>query len=134
MVDKAKLKDIVLWTVYTNAIDHPNVRYSHVVDLFVNKRCLNITFRDYFFLLRILGCYGALFRTVNPSDVLNYANNIEYISSNEKFLLLQNIHLFYNEKRILYSINNFIALYKNKKVSFSEFENNLVSEDICIND
>lgn len=58
MVDKAKIKDIVLWTVYTNVIDHPNVRYRHVVDLLVNKRCQNITFSDYFFLQRGFGCYG----------------------------------------------------------------------------
>jgi hypothetical protein len=130
MVDKAKIKDIVLWTVYTNVIDHPNVRYRHVVDLLVNKKCQNITFRDYFFLQRVFGCYGALFRSVSVNDVLNYANNIEFISNNEKILLLHNINLFCNESRILYSRNNFINMYKNKEVSFYEFKNNLVLEDI----
>lgn len=130
MVDKAKIKDIVLWTVYTNVIDHPNVRYRHVVDLLVNKKCQNITFRDYFFLQRVYGCYGALFRSVSVNDVLNYANNIEFISNNEKILLLHNINLFCNESRILYSRNNFINMYKNKEVSFYEFKNNLVLEDI----
>lgn len=130
MVDKAKIKDIVLWTVYTNVIDHPNVRYRHVVDLLVNKRCQNITFRDYFFLQRVFGCYGALFRAVSFNDVLNYANNIEFISNNEKILLFHNINLFCNESRILYSRNNFINMYKNKEVSFYEFKNNLVLEDI----
>ncbi len=130
MVDKAKIKDIVLWTVYTNVIDHPNVRYRHVVDLLVNKKCQNITFRDYFFLQRVFGCYGALFRSVSFNDVLNYANNIEFISNNEKILLLHNINLFCNESRILYSRNNFINMYKNKEVSFYEFKNNLVLEDI----
>lgn len=130
MVDKAKIKDIVLWTVYTNVIDHPNVRYRHVVDLLLNKKCQNITFRDYFFLQRVFGCYGALFRSVSVNDVLNYANNIEFISNNEKILLLHNINLFCNESRILYSRNNFINMYKNKEVSFYEFKNNLVLEDI----
>lgn len=130
MVNNAKIKDIVLWTVYTNVIDHPNVRYRHVVDLFVNKRCQNITFRDYFFLQRVFGCYGALFRSVSPNDVLNYANNIDFISNNEKILLLHNINLFSKKSKILYSSNNFINLYKNKEVSFYEFENNLVLEDI----
>ena len=133
MVDKAKIKDIVLWTVYTNVIDHPNVRYRHVVDLFVNKRCQNITFRDYFFLQRVFGCYGALFRSVSANDVLNYANNIEFISNNEKLLQLRNINLFCNESRILHSNNNFIYLYKNKELNFYEFENNLVLEDMYIN-
>ena len=84
MVDKAKIKDVLLWTVYTNVIDHKNIGYGHVVDLFVNKRCQNITFRDYFFLQRLFGIYGAIFRSVNLNDVLNYANGIEQISKNEK--------------------------------------------------
>lgn len=73
---------------------------------------------------------GALFRSVSFNDVLNYANNIEFISNNEKILLLYNINLFCNESRILYSRNNFINMYKNKEVSFYEFKNNLVLEDI----
>ncbi len=99
-------------------------------DWFVNRKCKNLSFVDYFFWQRVFGCYGALFRSVSPNDVLNYANNIEFISNNEKILLLHNINLFSNESRMLYSSNNFINLYKNKEVSFYEYENNLVLDDI----
>lgn len=129
MVDKAKIKDVLLWTVYTNVIDHKSIRYSHVVDLFVNRRCQNITFRDYFLLQKIFGIYGAVFRSVNLKDVLNYANNIQYISTNEKHLLLHNIHVFYTDNRLLYSRNNYINLYRNNKVDFCEFKKHLVFED-----
>lgn len=129
MVDKAKIKDVLLWTVYTNVIEHKNIGYGNVVDLFVNKRCQNLTFRDYFFLQRIFGIYGAIFRSVNLNDVLNYANGIEQISKNEKHLLLRNINVFYSENRLLHSSNNFINLYRSGKVVFSEFEKHLVYED-----
>ena len=49
----AKIKDTLLWTIYTNVIDHKNIRYSHVVDMYVNKRCKNIIFEDYFFLQKM---------------------------------------------------------------------------------
>ena len=58
MVDKSKIKDVLLWTVYTNVIDHKNIGYGHVVDLFINKRCQNITFRDYFFCKKSSGFMG----------------------------------------------------------------------------
>jgi hypothetical protein len=80
-------------------------------------------------LQKIFGIYGAIFRSVNLNDVLNYANSIEQISKNEKHLLLRNINVFYSENRLLHSSNNFINLYRSGKVVFSEFEKHLVYED-----
>ena len=49
------------------------------------------------------GIYGAIFRSVNLNDVLNYANSIEQISKNEKHLLLRNINVFSEfEKHLVY--------------------------------
>ena len=124
----AKIKDTLLWTIYTNVIDHKNIRYSHVVDMYVNKRCKNIIFEDYFFLQKMFCVYGAFFKSKDINEVLNYSENIPYLTPNEKTLLYKNIYLFYRESKIAYLNNKFISLYKQNEIGFSELVDNLTTE------
>lgn len=54
----SKIKDIILWAIYANVIDHKNIGYGHIVDLYTNRRCKNICFEDYFFYKRFFVCTG----------------------------------------------------------------------------
>ena len=126
----SKIKDTLLWTIYTNVIDHKNIRYSHIVDLYINRRCQNICFEDYFFLQKMFCVYGAFFKSSDINEVLNYSENITYLSSNEKTILKRNICLFFNEGKISYANNKFIMLYKHNEIGFSYLEDNLITEDL----
>lgn len=126
----SKIRDILLWTIYTNVIDHGNIRYGHIVDLYINRRCKNICFKDYFFLQKIFCVYGAFFKSADMNEVLNYSENIAYLSSNEKTLLKRNIYLFFKEGKISYTNNKFITLYRHNEIGFSDLEDNLITEDL----
>lgn len=126
----SKIKDIILWAIYANVIDHKNIGYGHIVDLYTNRRCKNICFEDYFFLQKIFCVYGAFFKGADINEVLNYTENIAHLSSNEKTLLKRNICLFFKEGKISYSNNKFISLYKHNEISFSDLEDNLITEDL----
>ena len=124
------IKDILLWSIYTNTIDHGNIKYSHIIDLCVNRRCKNICFDDYFFLQKLFCVYGAFFKSVELNEVLKYSENIAHLSYNEKTLLKKNIDLFFNENKISYANNKYILLYKLNEISFSDLENNLTIQKI----
>ena len=74
--------------------------------------------------------YGAFFKSADMNEVLNYSENIAYLSSNEKTLLKRNIYLFFKEGKISYTNNKFITLYRHNEIGFSDLEDNLITEDL----